>query len=75
MQGTITNQVGGEVVAATDRILVVTNAPWLFQGDSVRITTSATNAFSVVGTGVTGEEGVSDAVYALRSIGSCFPFD
>ena len=55
VQGTITNQVGVKVVSATDRMLVLTNAPWLFQGDSVRITTSATNAFSVVGTGVTGD--------------------
>ena len=55
VQGTITNQVGVKVVSATDRMLVVTNAPWLFQGDGVRITTSATNAFPVVGTGVTGD--------------------
>ena len=55
VQGTITNQVGRQVVGATDRMLVVTNAPWLFQGDGVRITTSATNALSVVCTGVTGE--------------------
>ena len=55
VQGTITNQVGRQVVGATDRMLVVTNAPWLFQGDGVRITTSATNALSVVCTGVTGQ--------------------
>ena len=55
VQGTITNQVGKKVVSATDRLLVVTNAPWLFQGDGVRITTSAGIAFSVVGTGVTRE--------------------
>ena len=55
VQGTVTNQVGRQVVGAPDRMLVVTNAPWLFQGDGVRITTSATNALSVVCTGVTGE--------------------
>ncbi len=55
VQGTITNQVGVKVVSATDRMMVVTNAPSLFQGDGVRITTSAVNAFSVVGTGVTGD--------------------
>ena len=55
VQGTITNQVGKKVVSATDRMLVVTNAPRLFQGDGVRITTSATNTFPIVGTGVTGE--------------------
>ena len=31
VQGTITNQVGVKVVSATDRMLVVTNAPWLFK--------------------------------------------
>lgn len=55
MQGTITNQVGKKVVSATDRMLVLTNAPWLFQGESVRITTTATNTFPVVCTGVTGD--------------------
>ena len=53
VQGTITNQVGGKVVSATDRMLVVTNAPWLFQGELVRITTTAASAFPVVCTGVT----------------------
>jgi hypothetical protein len=55
VQGTITNQVGKKVVSATDRMLVLTNAPWLFQGESVRITTTATSAFPVVCTGVTRE--------------------
>ncbi len=53
VQGTITNQVGKKVVSATDRMLVLTNAPWLFQGESVRITTTASSAFPVVCTGVT----------------------
>lgn len=53
VQGTITNQVGKKVVSATDRMLLVTNAPWLFQGELVRITTTATSAFPVVCTGVT----------------------
>ena len=55
VQGTITNQVGKKVVSATDRMLVLTNAPRLFQGESVRITTTATSAFPVVCTGVTGD--------------------
>jgi len=48
VQGAITNQVGTKVVGATDRMLVLTNAPWLFAGDAVRVTTSATNAFGAV---------------------------
>jgi len=36
-------------------MLVVTKAPWFFQGDGVRITTVETNAFTLVETGVTGE--------------------
>lgn len=55
VQGSITNQVGMKVVSATDRTLVLTNAPWLFQGESLRVTTTATNGFPVVCTGVTGE--------------------
>jgi hypothetical protein len=55
VQGTITNQIAKKVVSATDRMLVVTNAPWLFQGESVRITTTAASAFPVVCTGVTRE--------------------
>ena len=55
VQGTITNQIAKKVVGATDRMLVLTNAPWLFQGDGVRITTMATNAFPVVATGFTRE--------------------
>ena len=53
VQGTITNQIAKKVVGATDRMLVVTNAPWLFQGELVRITTTAASAFPVVCTGVT----------------------
>ena len=53
VQGTITNQIAKKVVGATDRMLVVTNAPWLFQGELVRITTTATSAYPVVCTGVT----------------------
>jgi hypothetical protein len=53
VQGTITNQIAKKVVSATNRMLVVTNAPWLFQGESVRITSTATSAFPVVCTGVT----------------------
>ena len=48
VQGAITNQVGTKVVGATDRMLVLTNAPWLFAGDAVRVTTTATNAFGAV---------------------------
>ena len=55
VQGSITNRVGVKVVSATSRMLVLTNAPWLFQGESVRITTTATSAFPVVCTGVTGD--------------------
>ena len=55
VQGTITNQIAKKVVSATDRMLVLTNAPWLFQGESVRITTTAASAFPVVCTGVTGD--------------------
>ena len=55
VQGTITNQIAKKVMSATDRMLLVTNAPWLFQGELVRITTTATSAFPVVCTGVTRE--------------------
>ena len=48
VQGGITNQIATKVVSATDRMLAVTNAPWLFSGESVRITTTATNSFGVV---------------------------
>ncbi len=51
VQGTITNQIAKKVVSATDRMMVLTNAPWLFQGEFVRITTTAASAFPVVCTG------------------------
>ena len=53
VQGTITNPIAKKVVGATDRMLLVTNAPWLFQDELVRITTTASSAFPVVCTGVT----------------------
>ena len=55
VQGMVTNQVGRKVVGATDRMLVLTNAPWLFQGAGVRITTTATIAFPVLAVGVKRE--------------------
>ena len=55
VQGTVTNQLGRKTVAATDRMLVVTNAPWLFAGDTVRVTTTATNAYEAVLVGETQE--------------------
>ena len=48
VHGSITNQVGTKAVSATDRMLSLTNAPWVFAGESVRITTTATNAYGVV---------------------------
>ncbi len=53
VQGSVTNQIGTKIVSATDRMLVVTNAPWLFAGDAVRVTTTATNAYNAVLTGET----------------------
>lgn len=53
VQGTVTNQIGTKVVAATDRMLVVTNAPWLFEGDAVFVATTATNAYDAVVVGET----------------------
>ena len=55
VQGTVTNQLGRKTVAATDRMLAVTNAPWLFEGDAVRVTTTATNAYDAVLVGETRE--------------------
>ena len=52
VHGTVTNQLATKVVSATDRMLTVTNAPWLFAGDSVRVTTTATNAYDAVLVGV-----------------------
>ena len=53
VQGGITNQIATKAVSATDRMLTVTNAPWLFAGESVRITTTATNSYGVVLVGET----------------------
>ena len=53
VQGGITNQIATKAVAATDRMLAVTNAPWMFAGESVLVTTSATNAYGVVLVGET----------------------
>jgi len=53
VQAGITNQIATKVVAATDRMLTVTNAPWLFSGQTVRITTTATNSYGVVLVGET----------------------
>ena len=55
VQGMVANRVGRKVVGATDRMLVLTNAPWLFQGAGLRITTTATNAFPVLAMGVKRE--------------------
>jgi len=50
--GTVTNSVGTKVAAANDYVLTLTNAPWLFDGDGVVITTTATNGYTarVIGT-------------------------
>ena len=54
VQSGITNQIATKTVtAATDIMLTMTNAPWLFDGDGVRITTTATNAASAVLVGET----------------------
>ena len=54
VQSGITNQIATKsVTAATDIMLTITNAPWLFSGDAVRITTTATNAASAVLAGET----------------------
>lgn len=55
VQGGITNQIGTHAVSATARMYSATNAPWLFAGEAVRITTTDTNAFGVVLVGETGE--------------------
>ena len=54
VQSGITNQIGTKAVSATDRMLSVTNGPWMFAGDLVRITTSATNSYTVLLVGETG---------------------
>jgi hypothetical protein len=53
VQGGITNQIGTKVVSASDRMLTVTNAPWLFAGERVLITTTATNSYGAVLVGET----------------------
>ena len=55
VQSGITNQIATKAVSATDRMLSVSNAPWLFAGETVRVTTSATNAYAVVLVGETGD--------------------
>ena len=55
VQSGITNQIATKAVSATDRMLSVTNAPWLFAGETVRITTTATNAYGAVLVGETGD--------------------
>ena len=55
VQGGITNQIGTKAVSATDLMLSVTNMPWLFEGEAVRITTSATNSYGVVLVGETAD--------------------
>lgn len=55
VQSGITNQIATKVVSATDCMLTVTNAPWLFAGEKVRITTTATNSYRVVLVGETGD--------------------
>ena len=54
VQGSITNQIATKTVTATDCMLTVTNAPWLFAGELVRITTTATEVYGVVLVGETG---------------------
>lgn len=54
VQGGITNQIATKAVSATDRMLSVTNGTWMFAGEQVRITTSATNSYGVVLVGETG---------------------
>ena len=53
VQGSLTNQIGTKTVAATDCMLTVSNAPWQFAGDKVRITTTATTNYTVVLVGET----------------------
>jgi hypothetical protein len=55
VHGPYTNQLTTKAVTATDGLLLVTNAPWQFAGDKVRITTTATNAAGVKLIGVTGD--------------------
>ena len=50
--GGSSHQLGSKVAAANDYLLWLTNAPWLFDGDGVAITTTATNGYTarVIGT-------------------------
>ncbi len=52
VHGTVTNRLGSKVAAANDYALILTNAPWLFDGDGVVVSTTATNGFlaRIVGT-------------------------
>ena len=49
--GGSSHRLGTKVAAANDYLLLLTNAPWLFDGDGVSITTTATNAFPARVTG------------------------
>jgi hypothetical protein len=55
VQSGITNQIATKAVSATDCMLTVTNAPWLFAGEKVRITTTAANSYRAVLVGETGD--------------------
>ncbi len=50
--GSVTNAQGTKVTAANDYALALTNAPWLFDGDAVAISTTATNGYRarIIGT-------------------------
>jgi len=50
--GSVTNSIGTKTAAANDYVLSLTNAPWLFDGDGVVITTTATNGYTarIIGT-------------------------
>ncbi len=50
--GTVTNSMGTKVAGANDYVLSLTNAPWLFDGDGVVTTTTATNGYTarIIGT-------------------------
>lgn len=43
--GAVTNAAGSKAAAANDYVLTLTNTPWLFDGDGVVITTTATNGY------------------------------
>ena len=54
VQSGITNQLATKTItAATDIMVAITNAPWLFQADQVRITTTGTNSCRFVMVGET----------------------